>query len=92
MTKKEIVKWVIDKTGISQSQAKETVQETLDAMIEQIVKHGRLELRNFGVFEVRERKQRMARNPRTGEKVMVPKRKVVIFKPGRIMEERVRNS
>ncbi|MCX7702688.1 MAG: integration host factor subunit beta [Planctomycetota bacterium] len=90
MTKREIVKWVTEKCGISQLLAKEVVQETLDAMVEQIVKEGRLELRNFGVFEVKERKQRVARNPRTGEKVMVPKRKVVTFKPGKIMEARVK--
>jgi DNA-binding protein HU-beta/integration host factor subunit beta len=50
---------------------------------------GRIELRNFGVFEVKKGKPRQARNPRTGEKVKVPARLVVTFKPGREMEERV---
>ena len=50
---------------------------------------GRIELRNFGVFEVKQRKPRKARNPRTGEKVKVPAKLVVTFKPGREMEERV---
>src|SRR5262249_29849107 len=51
----------------------------------------RIELRNFGVFEVKQRKARKARNPRTGEKVDVPPKHVVTFKPGKEMEERVRN-
>jgi nucleoid DNA-binding protein len=53
------------------------------------VREGRIELRNFGVFEVRQRKPRKARNPRTGEQVKVPARRVVTFKPGRQMGERV---
>ncbi|MFP6659453.1 MAG: HU family DNA-binding protein, partial [Pirellulales bacterium] len=51
---------------------------------------GRIELRNFGVFEVKRRAARKARNPRTGEKVFVPQKFVVTFKPGKEMEERVR--
>ncbi len=50
---------------------------------------GRIELRSFGVFEIKERKPRRARNPRTGEAVGVPARRVITFKPGRDMEERV---
>ena len=53
------------------------------------MREGRIELRNFGVFEVRERKPRKARNPRTGENVKVPAKLVVTFKPGREMGERV---
>ena len=47
------------------------------------------ELRNFGVFEVKKRNRRQGRNPRTGEKVMVGERVTVIFKPGRLVEERI---
>ena len=50
---------------------------------------GRIELRNFGAFEVKRRKPRQARDPRTGDTVKVPARLVVTFKPGREMEERV---
>jgi hypothetical protein len=53
---------------------------------------GRIELRNFGVFAVKKRKPRKARNPRTGRPVKVPARLVVTFKPGREMEERIRQS
>src|SRR5208337_1760512 len=54
------------------------------------IRDGRIELRNFGVFEVKRRKARKARNPRTGERVDVPPKNVVTFKPGKEMEERIR--
>ena len=66
------------------------MQQTFDAIVETLLEDGRIELRNFGVFEVKRRKARKARNPRTGEKVDVPPKNVVTFKPGKEMEERVR--
>ncbi|MCI0339560.1 MAG: integration host factor subunit beta [Planctomycetales bacterium] len=92
MTKKEIVKQLSDKYRLSQVDAKQVVQGTFDSIIETIVQHGRIELRNFGVFEVKQRAARKARNPRTGAQVHVPPKKVVVFKPGRLMEERVANA
>ncbi len=65
------------------------VQKTLDAIINVLAAEGRVELRNFGVFAVKKRKPRPARNPITGEKVMVGERVTVTFKPGRVVEERV---
>ena len=61
----------------------------LDAIIQAVASEGRIELRDFGVFEVRRRAPRKARNPRTGEKLIAPARNVVTFKPGREMEQRV---
>jgi nucleoid DNA-binding protein len=90
MTKKEIVKQIADKVGLTQVETKEIVQNTFDAIIEAIASEGRIELRNFGVFEVKKRAARKARNPRTGDKVFVPEKFVVTFKPGKEMEERVR--
>ena len=89
MTKKEIVKKISEDIGLTQLKTKDIVQRTLDAIIQTLVSEGRIELRNFGVFEVRKRKPRRARNPRTGEQVEVPAKLVVTFKPGREMEERV---
>jgi len=62
----------------------------VDAIIATLVEEGRIELRNFGVFEVKRRAPRKARNPRTGAKVFVPAKNVVTFKPGKEMEELVR--
>src|SRR5207249_309956 len=67
MTKKEIVKQIADKVGLTQVETKEVVQSTFDAIIDAIASEGRIELRNFGVFEVKGRAPRKARNPRTGE-------------------------
>ena len=90
MTKKEIVKTISDKHQLTQLKTKEIVQSTFEAIIETLVEERRIELRNFGVFEVKERAARKARNPRTGQRVDVPRKFVVTFKPGKEMEEKVR--
>ena len=90
MTKKEIVKTISEAIGMTQLKTKEIVQNTFDAIVETLVEERRIELRNFGVFEVKERAARKARNPRTGERVDVPAKMVVTFKPGKEMEEKVR--
>ena len=90
MTKKEIVKTISEEIGLTQLKTKEIVQKTFDAIVETLVSEGRIELRNFGVFEVKKRAARKARNPRTGDKVLVPEKYVVTFKPGKEMEARVR--
>ena len=90
MTKKDIAIKIADETGIKQIIVKEVVQKTIDAMIEALSKGETLELRNFGVFKVKERKARTGRNPRTGEAVPVPPKKVVTFKPGLVMKQKVR--
>src|SRR2546430_1017563 len=91
VTKKEIVKQISERIGLTQLKTKEIVQQTFDAIVDTLLEVGRIELRNFGVFEVKRRKARKARNPRTGDKVDVPPKNVVTFKPGKEMEERVRN-
>jgi integration host factor subunit beta len=90
VTKKEIVKSISDEIGLTQLKTKEIVQKTFDAIIETLVADHRIELRNFGVFEVKKRAARKARNPRTGDRVDVAAKWVVTFKPGKEMEERVR--
>ena len=90
MTKKEIVKSISDELGLTQLRTKEIVQKTFDAIVETLVEERRIELRNFGVFEVKMRAARKARNPRTGGQVEVPAKFVVTFKPGKEMEAKVR--
>lgn len=98
MTKKEIVRDICErakdeklmKGGLTQLATKEIVQWTFEAIIETLVSEGRIELRNFGVFEVKQRKPRKARNPRTGDRVDVAAKNVVTFQPGKTMEEKVR--
>lgn len=88
-TKKEIAKEVADELDISQTLAGKAVQATLDSILSGLVADGRIELRKFGVFEIRERAEKQTRHPKTGEPVTVPVKKVVTFKPGTEMDERV---
>jgi nucleoid DNA-binding protein len=90
VTKKEIVKQIAEHIGLTQLKTKEIVQLTFKAIVDTLIEEKRIELRNFGVFEVKQRKARKARNPRTGDRVDVPPKNVVTFKPGKEMEERVR--
>jgi nucleoid DNA-binding protein len=89
VTKKDIVRTISEEIGLTQLQTKEIVQKTFDAIVEALVAERRIELRNFGVFEVKLRAPRKARNPRTGDNVFVPEKFVVTFKPGKEMEHRV---
>jgi integration host factor subunit beta len=84
-----VTKTITEEMGLTQHQALAIVQKVLDGITETLLQEGRIELRNFGVFAVKKRRPRIARNPRTGETVKVPAKLVVTFKPGREMEERV---
>jgi nucleoid DNA-binding protein len=89
MTKKDMVRAIAEETGLTQMLVEDIVQRLFDGIIATLEKEGRIELRNFGVFEVKKRKPRTARNPRTGESVMVPAKLAVTFTPGREMKEKV---
>ena len=88
MTKKDIVRAISEQIGLTQQQTTGIVQKIFNSIVETLVTERRIELRNFGVFEVKRRAARKARNPRTDEKVLVPEKYAVTFKPGKEMEER----
>jgi len=88
-TKKELVNRIADRTSHTKVVVKEILQAFLDEIIEELSRGNRLEFREFGVFEVKERKARRAQNPRTLERVDVPAKRVVKFKVGRLMRQRV---
>jgi len=94
ITKKELINRISEqtrhsKTPLTKVVVKEILQRFLDEIIDELAAGNRLEFREFGVFEVRERAARRAQNPRTLEKVHVPGKRVVKFKVGRLMRERV---
>jgi integration host factor subunit beta len=89
ITKKELVNRIADRTGQTKVITKDVIQMFLDEIIVELASGNRLEFRDFGVFEVKSRKARRAQNPRTLEKVDVPPKKVVKFKVGRVMREKV---
>jgi len=88
-TKKEIARDIASEVNISQSKAIKIVQLTLDSIVDELVMEGRIELRNFGVFEVKKRAAKMGRHPSTGKMMEFPEKMVVSFKAGKGMEERV---
>ncbi len=86
MTKHDIVLRVSEKAGLSQAQAVDAVETLFASIIDSLGREERVELRNFGVFEVRRRKPRMGRNPADPSKQYpVPERAVAKFKPGKEM-------
>jgi integration host factor subunit beta len=89
--KEDIVRTLARDHGVRVSDVKLIVQGTLDAIVDAVLTTGRMELRDFGVFEVRTRKAKRRRNPRTGEPVDVPETQVVIFRPGCNFKGWVRN-
>jgi nucleoid DNA-binding protein len=90
MTKKDIILKVSDDVNLKQGDVKRIVQRTFDYMMQALIRGEKIELRNFGVFKIKERKSRTGRNPRTGQIVPVPSRKVVVFKPGLEMKQKVK--
>lgn len=90
MTKKDIILKVSDETNLKQIDVKKVVQKTFDCIVDALVRGEKIELRNFGVFKVKQRKSRTGRNPRTGQVVPVPPRKAVVFKPGLEMKHKLK--
>ena len=86
MTKKDIIMKISEKTGLKQVDVKEVVQRTFDMITDSLENGDKVELRNFGIFKVKTRKGRLGRNPRTGEGVSIPDKKVVSFKAGMKMK------
>ena len=90
ITKKDIVNKISEETNIKQVDVKRVVQAALDKITEYLSQGQVVELRNFGIFKLKSRRGRLGRNPRTGEEVPVPPKKVVVFKPGLIMKRDVK--
>jgi len=90
VTKKDIVMRVSNETNLTQIDVKKIVQRSLDVILESLERGETVELRNFGVFKVKTRRGRLGRNPRTGEEVSVPEKRVVVFKPGLVLKQKVK--
>ncbi|MEM7167847.1 MAG: HU family DNA-binding protein [Planctomycetota bacterium] len=92
ITKRDLVQLIAEKTNVQQQKAKEVIQTFLDEIISELANGNRLEFRDFGVFEPRKKAPRLARNPRTGEKIQVPQKVTVKFKAGRMMKEKLQEN
>ncbi|MCA8924263.1 MAG: integration host factor subunit beta [Planctomycetes bacterium] len=89
VSKKEIVKTVSERHGLTTTQTAQLVQVFMNQIIDELSRGNRIEFREFGIFELKRRKPRIARNPKTGAQVQVPEKTVVSFKPGKVMKARV---
>ncbi len=87
MTKAELVDEVAKNSELSKKDAEVIVQTVLDSIVDSLKSGEKVELRGFGSFRLRERASRQGRNPKTGEKVFVPAKKVPYFKPGKELKE-----
>ncbi len=87
MTKADLVTNVARKTGVTKKEVNHVISATLEVLREAFERREKVELRGFGVFEVRRRKKRMGRNPRTKQPVVIPARYVLVFKPSKIIKE-----
>lgn len=87
MTKRELVIRVANSLGMTQSDVAKIIEGAFDTISRTLADGERWELRDFGVFEVKTRASRIGRNPRTGDQVPVPERRVVTFRPGKKMKE-----
>ena len=90
LTKKDLVLMVSRETRITQVDVKRVIQLTLDRLVDSLKEGKTVELRNFGVFKVRQRAPRRGRNPKTGQEVPVPPKRVVVFKPGLLMRQDIK--
>ena len=88
-TKKDLIREVAERTGYDTAAIKEIIQMILDAMCEGLAEDGTIEIRNFGIFKVKETGARQARNPKTSEIIMVPPKRHIHFKPGQEMRRRI---
>lgn len=89
MTKKELVKAISEEIELTQVKTTEIVRVMFNSIIDSLITDGRVELRSFGIFELKRREPRMGRNPRTGDDVAIPAKYVVTFKPGKDIEARI---
>ena len=89
LTKRDLVMEISKETGIIQAEVFTVIQQTLDAITTALASGRDVELRNFGVFEVRLTKSRVGRNPKTGDEVPISPRRVLTFRPSHLMKVRV---
>jgi integration host factor subunit beta len=87
VTKKELIERLAEQSGLKRQDVRQVVQGFLDEVINELGKGNRLEFRDFGIFDVRERAERVAQNPKTLERVMVPAKRTARFRVGRLMKQ-----
>jgi DNA-binding protein HU-beta len=90
MTKAELIAKAAEKAGVSKKQADRCLKAFIEVITEALQKGEKIALPGFGIFQVKERSERKGRNPRTGEIITIPARKVVAFKPAKQLRELIK--
>jgi len=90
-TKADVVDEIAERTGVMRRDVEICFESLIDLITQTLVNRDRIEIRGLGVFKTKKRKERIARHPKTGAKVEVPERYVPVFKPSKILKERVGN-
>lgn len=89
MNKQQLIKEVSEKTGLTQAATKDVVDAVLDVITDELVKGEKVAIAGFGTFEVKERAERMGRNPQSGEAMLIASSKNVKFKAGKALKDKV---
>ncbi len=89
MTKADLVESIADRVGLSKKDSETVVNAVFQCIIDALAKGDKVELRGFGSFRTRDRQSRIGRNPKTGDRVDVPEKKVPFFKPGKNLKRLV---
>lgn len=89
MTKAELIAQVADKSELSKKDAEKAIAAVVSSVTDALVAGDKVQLVGFGTFEVRDRKEKESKNPRTGEKIIVPAKKAPAFKPGKALKDAV---
>ena len=90
MNKSELILEVSQRTGLTKLQAEQAVNVSLDVMAQTLGAGEKVQLSGFGTFEVRDRKERVGRNPHTREAVAIPATKLPVFTPSKLLKEQVK--
>ena len=89
MNKTELVAAIAEKSELSKKDSEKALKAFIDTVTEELKKGEKIQLVGFGTFEVRDRKEKESKNPRTGEKIIVPAKKAPAFKPGKALKDAV---
>lgn len=89
LTRADLYEAVYRKVGLSRSESSELVESVLDSITDALVKGESVKLSSFGTFNVRSKRQRVGRNPKTGEEVPITPRRVMVFRPSNILKSRI---
>lgn len=89
MTKRDLVIKIAQNTDLTQNEVKSVIEGVLDSIVDALAEGDKVELRDFGVFKVKDRKERIGRNPRTGDSVSINAKRIAYFKPGKLLKEKV---